>query len=918
MSSDSWNPGSLVWVESFGLPWWPAIIVDPEEIPSKRLSLLSYTPDKHIVRLINHPSDPVLASASELRPFACDDFTRQQLDHANTSCSSVSGAIRMAINLFGEGRNAGPISAADQHKQPELYHQRDSFSAGTVLWVSLPGFPWWPARVIDISEVDYTPTEDEKFAQNLVLVMFFYDNNRFCFAEKGATRPFRMDEFYESRMRYLHYRGKRWYQISRAVDEAWDFAKARLSNPTDSQAVGYFPCEKRRKVMPHPVRKYVKRKKNSSPAGATPIGTPSHSRRFHEEINSSSLDSEGHDTSKHSFGDVATVSEESDDLGLPDRTISEGNTKQTSLKTAPKLIDQACLNKGGKLAFHEKSHFTDERGVNAKQALDNDAAGLSVSNGRVTRSGQVYRRNPSRGRVGRSLRCSNRKVSRESPACITNTDAEYMDSNKRVIPDKTKAVIEIDSSDESDSSCEQVDCRSRGGKKPIHCRFVRRAPVIANGLPNEGKTSDSEPLGSKHARSENVTSTSSSSDEQKGSEEIGSSMPPDQFHPSGDKNEDAKSNVTSACLTETTTRASFPKTEGKCGTLEKPASERMKVGGMPRSTNEPHFIATTNDSASITPLNACVVKTVSSEQRNTCMANDVANIVQSSPNTDLKFKANSSLLERGTDISKGSGRKHSSCQRNTEIPLNSVCLKSVLRKIFEQFLDNSLKDTELVIRKDGQQNFIVSDISAKAQSTENKDTNGEDSVPGSCVQSDILKMFISNAVDEMSSKPKCAVKPDAGKECVDTANMIENKVSGENTLQRGRFESFTLEESLPGGSALTTFDAGTKLHVDGVNKRSAEIAHKSGNTSNAPRNSRSTGARNRSSGKSLDECPTCGRSNYVESVIAKHYRLERHNQIVAALEVAERAVRGAKALAMENTQTGDGDGDTDDDEDERV
>lgn len=272
MVTRSRNPGSVVWARLFELPWWPALVLDPNEFSNETHPSIALPPSKCIVRLINHPSQPTQVSVRDLRPFLSDAFTEQQLSNVDQHSSRISSAVQIALNLTMRERMNVPVSASNKSPSSTPSQKPGSFAVGTVLWVYLPGFPWWPARIIEKSECNFASLRIDKIPSNQVLVMFFNDNNRFCLAEKDKTSPFCRDEFYETRLRY---RGRHAYNVTRAVKEAWRF----LENGPVSLVISKddSSTSKRKPSVSEPIHQRYKRKRPSilSDAIETNIATPS-------------------------------------------------------------------------------------------------------------------------------------------------------------------------------------------------------------------------------------------------------------------------------------------------------------------------------------------------------------------------------------------------------------------------------------------------------------------------------------------------------------------------------------------------------------------------------------------------------------------------------------------------------------------
>lgn len=96
-------------------------------------------------------------------------------------------------------------------------HSERSFDEGTLLWVNLEGFPWWPARVIHESECNFASLNVAKIPPDQVLIMFFNDNNRFCLTDKEKTVPFQQDKNFK---RFEKYKGKYRSSLLGAIREA--------------------------------------------------------------------------------------------------------------------------------------------------------------------------------------------------------------------------------------------------------------------------------------------------------------------------------------------------------------------------------------------------------------------------------------------------------------------------------------------------------------------------------------------------------------------------------------------------------------------------------------------------------------------------------------------------------------------------
>lgn len=108
------------------------------------------------------------------------------------------------------------LQMSDRPSKSDAHSDR-SFDEGTLLWVSLEGFPWWPARVIHESECNFASLKVDEIPPHQVLIMFFNDNNRFCLTDKEKTIPFRQDK---NLKRFARHKGKYRASLMGAIKEA--------------------------------------------------------------------------------------------------------------------------------------------------------------------------------------------------------------------------------------------------------------------------------------------------------------------------------------------------------------------------------------------------------------------------------------------------------------------------------------------------------------------------------------------------------------------------------------------------------------------------------------------------------------------------------------------------------------------------
>lgn len=112
------------------------------------------------------------------------------------------------------------------------FDEDSEYSIGTVLWINLDGYPWWPARVIHESECDFPSLEVERIPKGQILVEFFNDQNHFCLVEKKNARPFPDAEIYKLAKSDTTYRKT----IIGAAKEAKEFMEVRRNTKSITTA----------------------------------------------------------------------------------------------------------------------------------------------------------------------------------------------------------------------------------------------------------------------------------------------------------------------------------------------------------------------------------------------------------------------------------------------------------------------------------------------------------------------------------------------------------------------------------------------------------------------------------------------------------------------------------------------------------
>lgn len=113
---------------------------------------------------------------------------------------------------------------------PTMAALRRNFRRGEPVWAFMNGYPWWPARVITVSEVALEPGHlPPQVAENEFLVQFFNDDKSYACLHHEALRAFS-----DPRHRDIN-KGKRYYVD--AVDEAREYCRVnKWPDPLESSA----------------------------------------------------------------------------------------------------------------------------------------------------------------------------------------------------------------------------------------------------------------------------------------------------------------------------------------------------------------------------------------------------------------------------------------------------------------------------------------------------------------------------------------------------------------------------------------------------------------------------------------------------------------------------------------------------------
>lgn len=459
MATHSGNPGSVVWARLFDLPWWPALVLDPNEFSTETLSSVALPPSKCIVRLINHPSQPTQVSVRDLRPFLSDAFTEQQLSNVDQHSSRISSAVQIALNLTVKERMNIPASAPN--KPPSSAPPKPaSFAVGTVLWVYLPGFPWWPARIIEKSECNFASLRIDTIPPNQVLVMFFNDNSRFCLAEKDKTSPFCRDEFYKTRLRY---RGRHAYNVTRAVKEAWSFLEngpvTLIISKDDSST------SKRKTNASEAIRHRYKRKRPSLLSDAIETNIATSSVHLNEAITSNrdvlevlTTDSTPKDPQTANLlpsDELRTTKEESPNRKILDKYLSPAqNFCQSSVdqEDAP-VLEGKCSNR-------------DTANNSAIPTSKTNLAGHPITDGKNTPAETKLESRPLRKRSNWASRCFQPKMGQIPSTLSSASGSEGAKSTS-----------------EGDRSAAKLF----GAKQPVKTNFNDRGVTFVDGEQETGR-----------------------------------------------------------------------------------------------------------------------------------------------------------------------------------------------------------------------------------------------------------------------------------------------------------------------------------------------------------------------------------------------------------------------------------------------
>lgn len=205
--------GKVVWANDKDLSWWPALVVDYAQVLGEKTDSKTVNSNGRFVQLFNVNKPLKIFDKSQLKAFACDTFYEEQIRGCDGTFERKKAAISQAfLQTTCDVNNEPDETPADDTSLDE------SFAVGTVLWVDLDGYPWWPARVVTKKDVNFTSSSYTDVPLDAVLVQFFNDNDRFTIISKKRTAAFQKDRFYDTRLRHKSGFSR---AIKKAVNEAW-------------------------------------------------------------------------------------------------------------------------------------------------------------------------------------------------------------------------------------------------------------------------------------------------------------------------------------------------------------------------------------------------------------------------------------------------------------------------------------------------------------------------------------------------------------------------------------------------------------------------------------------------------------------------------------------------------------------------
>lgn len=495
MVTPSWKPGSVVWASLSELHWWPAIVLNPDEVSNEIHTLTALPPGKCMVRLINHPGPPTEVFAQDLLSFCSDEFTERQLSNEDQHSSRISIAVQMALNLIGAARLNMPTPTPMSHQLPRLTLSQpsSSFVVGTVLWINFSGYPWWPGRIIDKSDCNFSSLRTERILPHQVLVKFFNDNDRFCIVEKTKTAPFRKDEFYETRLRY---RGRHAPSVTLAVEQAWAFIEAEsgmLMVPKKGS-----PAPKRTRTTGASRQSYKRRR--SLPLR---IGIPTNAATASVLCNRTTISD--HDISEIENTDSAPKESQVTNRLQPDKNMLRRDLPDKHASSAPSPPPQASLRERDPPPPEERCSSRSEEQDSAAQTSKTVSTGLTNMEDKNAHANQAPESRPLRKRSEWAS-----PVSRAKAVLIPTVSCTGGSGNSKGSSERNRIASD----------------HLRGGKEPVKANFIGRSTSFINGGQESAEKSSSLTPNSKALTGKPGSSVTSSSVDQEGLKELRSPAAP--------------------------------------------------------------------------------------------------------------------------------------------------------------------------------------------------------------------------------------------------------------------------------------------------------------------------------------------------------------------------------------------------------
>lgn len=244
-----YSPGDVVWALFAPYPWWPARVIQPEDV---KLDLgdeaQSPMPGEVLVEFFNDENRVGYVAPQFLQPFGDHPEFR---DAGGAYRATVATACKEADALCGLEKKRKDVS--NKTRSSMAPPENTAYKLRDVVWALVEPYPWWPAHVIRVEDAKLDSDDDPPaMVDDGTLVEFFHDDSRWAVLLKQDLRSYNEEN---RDLRILTGAQKKAYNVSlkKACAEADNFLLQNATGAAEKQTQKMrtrSPRKEPRRVLP--------------------------------------------------------------------------------------------------------------------------------------------------------------------------------------------------------------------------------------------------------------------------------------------------------------------------------------------------------------------------------------------------------------------------------------------------------------------------------------------------------------------------------------------------------------------------------------------------------------------------------------------------------------------------------------------